>query len=248
MAGISTAVTCCAILAVICGGTLACGEAAVATQRIAGAADTAALAAADTLTGAVTGKPCERAAEVAQRNGTELASCTTTGFVATIEVRAVVFGISVTATARAGPASSFDGGGMWIRVSDGGVTSGFGARESECTAEYCASSWHEGLDFSAGCGSPIFAASAGIVSVAGENGGFGNQVQIDHGDGIVTGYAHMQPNGFAVAVGDVVAAGDVIGFEGATGNSFGCHVHFTVAIDGAFIDPAPFVTDRGVVL
>jgi uncharacterized protein YraI len=88
------------------------------------------------------------------------------------------------------------------------------------------SGYHGALDIAGANLSPIGAARAGRVSFRGWNGGYGNLVVIDHGDGYQTYYAHLSR--FAVSVGQGVSAGQTIGYEGSTGNSTGPHVHFEV--------------------
>lgn len=92
-----------AIVATVLGGAVVAGRVAEASQRAAGAADAAALAAADTLSGRVPGIACESASMIAQRNGTSLAACDAVGLVVTISVATAVLGFPITATARAGP-------------------------------------------------------------------------------------------------------------------------------------------------
>jgi murein DD-endopeptidase MepM/ murein hydrolase activator NlpD len=105
---------------------------------------------------------------------------------------------------------------------------------------YCSTD-HKGYDMAQGCGSTIFAAGPGTVITAGEFYGWGNTVRIDHGDGFVTLYGHMEWNSLRVAVGDAVTAGTPLGAEGNTGRSFGCHLHFEVQRDGIAVDPEPFM-------
>ncbi|WP_240423568.1 M23 family metallopeptidase [Microbacterium halotolerans] len=141
------------------------------------------------------------------------------------------------------------GGGSssgWVRPNNGRLTSGFGPRMVQCGTGYCASGWHRGTDLAAGCGSPLYAAHSGTVIWAGGLGGYGNFVKIDHGGGIATGYAHQSY--IVVSYGQRVSAGQVIGYEGNTGNSFGCHLHFEVFQGGGQINPAPFMAARGVYL
>lgn len=141
------------------------------------------------------------------------------------------------------------GGGSssgWVRPSGGRLTSGFGPRMVQCGTGYCSSGWHMGTDLAAGCGSPLYAAFSGTVVWAGGLGGYGNFVKIDHGNGIATGYGHQSY--IAVGYGQRVSAGQVIGYEGNTGNSFGCHLHFEVFQGGGQINPAPFMAARGVYL
>ena len=126
------------------------------------------------------------------------------------------------------------------------VRSDFGPRDtSNCS--FCSSN-HQGQDIGHGCGSPIYAAGTGIVSVAGEYGGYGQAVLIDHGHGITTLYGHMQTGSATVHVGDRIGVGSRVGSEGRTGNSTGCHLHFEVRADGNAVDPVPFMKMRGVAL
>ena len=108
---------------------------------------------------------------------------------------------------------------------------------------------HGGIDLANANGTPELAAAAGTVIVAGPAGGFGQWVQLRHDDGTVTVYGHMDT--IEVAVGQQVAAGQLIATMGAQGNSTGPHLHFEVwpAGDRAQrIDPAVWLTERGVVL
>ncbi|WTD65049.1 M23 family metallopeptidase [Micromonospora sp. NBC_01638] len=105
---------------------------------------------------------------------------------------------------------------------------------------------HAGIDLALPSGTPIRAAAAGTVTQAGDaSDGYGNSVFIDHGNGYLTNYAHQSR--VAVAVGQKVKAGQVIGYEGATGDSTGPHLHFEVH-QGMWnqIDPAPFMRAHGV--
>jgi murein DD-endopeptidase MepM/ murein hydrolase activator NlpD len=79
---------------------------------------------------------------------------------------------------------------------------------------------------------------------AGWNGGFGNYIEVDHGGGVHSGYAHQSD--FAVGWGDWVGPGQVVGYVGTTGTSTGCHLHFEIRINGSQIDPAEFLANRGV--
>jgi murein DD-endopeptidase MepM/ murein hydrolase activator NlpD len=135
-------------------------------------------------------------------------------------------------------------GNGWVRPSSGRWTSGYGPRQGQCNSSYCASTWHYGVDMAAGCGAPIYAARSGTVTYAGPNSGYGNYVRIDHGGGVATGYAHSSR--IVVGWGQWVNAGQVIAYEGQTGNSFGCHVHFEVYVNGGTVNPSPFMSARGV--
>jgi murein DD-endopeptidase MepM/ murein hydrolase activator NlpD len=98
---------------------------------------------------------------------------------------------------------------------------------------------HPGIDLYAQYGDPIHACLGGTVVIAGWEGGYGNAVVIDHGNGMGTLYAHQSQ--MAVSVGQHVNAGDVIGYIGSTGYSTGPHLHFEVRINGVPVDPAPFL-------
>ena len=115
------------------------------------------------------------------------------------------------------------------------ITSRFGYRVAPTTG---ASTYHGGLDIGAGMGASIVAAGAGDVIYAGANGGYGNCVMIDHGNGIVTVYAHMSSIG--VSYGQYVTAGQYVGAVGSTGVSTGPHCHFEIRINGAQTDPAAY--------
>jgi murein DD-endopeptidase MepM/ murein hydrolase activator NlpD len=103
--------------------------------------------------------------------------------------------------------------------------------------------FHAGIDFMAGCGTPIYAAGPGVVVASGQplmpwDTGFG--VVVDHGDGIQTWYWHMQP-GVVVSPGTIVTSNSVIGYEGSTGMSTGCHVHFAVNHAGWWENPRNYL-------
>ena len=115
-----------------------------------------------------------------------------------------------------------------------------------CGSGYCSSGYHEGTDLGQACWSGIYAAQSGVVVYAGYNGGYGNYIKIDHGDGIATGYAHISSGGFYVGYGQWVSSGQLIAATGNTGNSFGCHLHFEVYVYGRTTNPEPFMADRGV--
>lgn len=138
------------------------------------------------------------------------------------------------------------GGGGWARPSSGRVTSNYGPRSSQCNGSYCSTSTHYGVDMSSGYGSGIYAAAAGRVVFAAYNGGFGNFIKIDHGGGISTGYAHIKPGGYYVGYGQNVSAGQLIGAEGETGNTFGSNLHFEFYVNGYPENPSNNMAARGV--
>jgi len=116
------------------------------------------------------------------------------------------------------------------------VTSGFGTRLDPF---FNRPSHHAGIDFRSDEGSAVHATAAGTVTEAGDNGGYGLMVEIDHGNGLTTRYAHL--SSIAVAPGDRVATGAVVGHVGTTGRSTGPHLHYEVRIDGEPIDPMRYI-------
>lgn len=98
---------------------------------------------------------------------------------------------------------------------------------------------HAGIDIAVPSGTPIHAAAAGRVVIAGWVSGYGNYTCIDHGGGIATCYGHQQS--FAVGVGATVAQGQVIGYSDCTGHCFGPHVHFEVRVNGTPVDPLGYL-------
>jgi murein DD-endopeptidase MepM/ murein hydrolase activator NlpD len=109
--------------------------------------------------------------------------------------------------------------------------------------------FHSGIDGSTsagvGNGANVIAAGSGTVIAAGSNvrGGWGNAVIIDHGNGLRTGYAHMQNGSLTVSAGDTVTQGEVIGLVGSTGLSTGAHLHFTTWVNGQTVNPRNFMVD-----
>ena len=95
--------------------------------------------------------------------------------------------------------------------------------------------YHSGLDIPAPAGTPVTAAMGGTVAWANRSSSAGNWVGIDHGNGLVTVYMHM--SAFNCKAGDVVNVGDTIGYVGSTGQSTGNHLHFSVRLNGAYVNP-----------
>ena len=121
-------------------------------------------------------------------------------------------------------------------VAKGWISSGYGYRVDPFNGRRA---WHGGVDFAGRAGSPVVAVAAGVVTGAGRDGAYGNSVQIDHGDGLVTRYSHNREN--LVAVGDLVKKGQPIATMGSTGRASGPHVHFEVTRDGRSLNPAPYI-------
>lgn len=135
---------------------------------------------------------------------------------------------------RGGPVTA--GQPCGSRPVPGGIGSGFGYRTHPITGTR---RMHTGVDMHASQGDPIHACRAGIVVMAGWNGGYGNCVVIDHGDGMATLYGHQSR--IAVHEGQMVHTGEVIGYVGSTGASTGPHLHFEVRINGNPVDPVPYL-------
>lgn len=98
---------------------------------------------------------------------------------------------------------------------------------------------HSGMDFRAPMGSPASATAAGTVTIAGWNGGYGRMVEIDHGNGLATRFAHLSR--IDVKEGDKVRIGDIVGLIGSSGRSTGPHMHYEVRRDGQAVDPLRFI-------
>lgn len=131
----------------------------------------------------------------------------------------------------------------WAAPAHGPITSGYGPR-GNCGG--ICSTFHYGIDIGAACDAPIFAANAGTVVYAGAASGYGNLIEIDHGNGVHTRYGHMYNDGLLAHVGDQVTAGQQIARVGSNGNSTGCHLHFEVLMNGQHVDPAAFLSKVGV--
>ncbi|BAV65806.1 peptidase M23 [Sphingobium cloacae] len=116
------------------------------------------------------------------------------------------------------------------------LTSNFGVRSDPFNSR---ARMHKGIDIPGPIGTPIYATADGIVSRSGWASGYGNLVQISHGQGMETRYGHMSK--LLVAANSYVRRGQVIGLMGSTGRSTGSHLHYEVRVDGQAINPIPFV-------
>ncbi len=130
--------------------------------------------------------------------------------------------------------------GLLTRPVPGAVGSTFGMRLHPILRER---RLHNGVDLTAGCGTPIRAAADARVTSVSSDAASGNRLELDHGQvgghHLVTIYLHAQ--GFSVRPGAIVRRGQVVGSVGSTGWSTGCHLHFTVKLDGVYTDPERFL-------
>lgn len=116
------------------------------------------------------------------------------------------------------------------------VSSSYGYRSDPFTG---GAAFHAGLDFPGPMGSPIFAAAKGTVTFVGQRQGYGNCMEISHGNGLMTRYGHL--SAFRARVGQRVDAGTMIAAMGSTGRSTGPHLHFEVRVNGQPVNPRPFL-------
>ena len=121
-------------------------------------------------------------------------------------------------------------------IQKGWMSSHFGHRTDPFNGKVA---MHKGVDFAGKLGSEIVAVASGVVTWSGDRYGYGQMVEINHGGGFVTRYAHNQEN--KVQVGDVVKKGQVIALMGSSGRSTGPHVHFEVYKHGRAVDPATYI-------
>ncbi|MFO6431256.1 peptidoglycan DD-metalloendopeptidase family protein [Erythrobacter sp. W302b] len=131
---------------------------------------------------------------------------------------------------------ALDGIPQVVPASVENITSGFGYRRDPFNGH---GAMHAGIDFKGAMGSPIFAAAEGRVTFAGWKSGYGQAIEITHGNGMLTRYAHLSR--IDVKVGQPVAAGATIGGLGSTGRSTGPHLHFEVRINDRAVNPRPFL-------
>jgi murein DD-endopeptidase MepM/ murein hydrolase activator NlpD len=123
---------------------------------------------------------------------------------------------------------------------DGPVGSGFGFRSDPFSGR---PALHTGLDFPADVGTPILAAAGGVVVSAAPHPAYGNLVEIDHGNGLLTRYAHASK--VLVKTGDLVKRGQLVAHVGSSGRSTGPHLHFEVLVEGVPQNPARFLARAG---
>lgn len=121
-------------------------------------------------------------------------------------------------------------------VTSGWLSSYYGYRKDPFTGR---KAWHQGIDFAGKAGDEVIAVATGVVSWSGERSGYGTMVEIAHGDGLVTRYAHNDEN--LVKVGDLVRRGDAVALMGNSGRSTGPHVHFEVFKHGRPVDPLSYI-------
>jgi murein DD-endopeptidase MepM/ murein hydrolase activator NlpD len=123
------------------------------------------------------------------------------------------------------------------RPTKGGfISSGYGDRQDPFTGH---EAFHRGIDFAGPAGSEVVSVATGVVTWAGQRTGYGSLVEVNHGNGYMTRYAHNQRA--LVTVGQTVSRGDAIALMGSTGRSTGPHVHFEVLKNGRQINPASFL-------
>jgi len=120
---------------------------------------------------------------------------------------------------------------------DGWVSSLFGMRTDPMTGKM---EFHGGIDFAGRSGAPILAVASGIVTWSGVRYGYGNMVEINHGNGYQTRYAHNKKN--LVVVGQKVDKGQIISLMGSSGRSTGTHVHFEVVNNGKTVNPKKYIS------
>lgn len=105
--------------------------------------------------------------------------------------------------------------------------------------------FHNGIDFEGKTGEPIYSAADGVINHQGWYFNYGRTVKISHADSFETLYAHMSRFADGVGPGSKVRKGDLIGYIGSTGRSTGAHLHFSVIVNGQFVDPAPYISEKG---
>jgi murein DD-endopeptidase MepM/ murein hydrolase activator NlpD len=157
--------------------------------------------------------------------------------VAELEAEKAAAAAAAAAAANANVSSSANANGsfLWPVASYVYVSSRFGLRIHPITG---VQKTHTGMDIASNQGTAVYASDGGTVTLAGWNGGYGNCIMIDHGNGYVTLYGHL--SAINVSQGQTVSQGETIGLVGSTGNSTGPHLHFEVLQNGTRIDPEQF--------
>jgi murein DD-endopeptidase MepM/ murein hydrolase activator NlpD len=126
--------------------------------------------------------------------------------------------------------------GAWVSQEFGCTTYAFEPVDANCPGRH----WHSGIDLAADRGTRVRATLGGVATVVHSTAGYGLHVIIDHGNGLLSLYAHL--GSVVIASGDTVASGQVIGAVGSTGNSTGPHLHFELRRDGVAEDPRAEMT------
>ncbi len=121
-------------------------------------------------------------------------------------------------------------------VEKGWISSRYGKRSDPINGK---PSFHHGIDFASKAGSDVLAVAGGVVTWVGKRNGYGNMVEVSHGDGLVSRYGHNKEN--LVEPGDVVRKGEPIALVGSSGRSTGAHVHFEVYKNGRSVDPSSYI-------
>jgi murein DD-endopeptidase MepM/ murein hydrolase activator NlpD len=123
---------------------------------------------------------------------------------------------------------------------EGPITGSFGDRMDPFSGE---GAFHSGVDISSTYGLPVKATADGVVTFADRYAGYGMMLDIEHGHGVVTRYAHL--SGFAVSEGQAVRAGEIIGYVGRSGRSTGAHLHYEVRVNGGPVNPMKYMGHGG---
>lgn len=118
----------------------------------------------------------------------------------------------------------------------GPISSAFGLRDQPTAG---ASTDHKGIDYAVPVGTSVVASAGGTVIFAGVQSGYGNVVQVNHGGGLISTYAHLSQ--IAVQQGQTVAAGQLLGYSGATGTVTGPNLHFGLTLNGVAVDPMAYL-------
>jgi murein DD-endopeptidase MepM/ murein hydrolase activator NlpD len=121
-------------------------------------------------------------------------------------------------------------------IRSGWLSSYYGKRSDPFTGKQ---QFHHGVDFAGTAGSEVLSVAGGVVTYAGERHGYGNMVEVNHGNGLITRYGHAEET--LVGVGETVAKGQAVALMGSTGRSTGPHVHFEVLKNGRKVNPLKYV-------